>query len=161
MAEGRPLLSDRLRALATEYSDFEVLGVAGTAQVGMAMASELRPDVMLIEAGLPDDDGLRLCHHLDREVPCTAAIFVSDVQTDALLLSVVQAGAVGLIARAAPDDELVLAILRAAEGEFLLPKSVILRLFRREHEIRQQTTRLVECRGGELVGRSPEVGAAL
>lgn len=136
VAEGDTLLKDRLTALSADYSDLELVGVAHTAKVAMAMASELRPDVMLVAAGLPDGDGLRVCDHLNREVPCAASIFVSESQTDALLLSVVEAGACGVVSRMAPDDELILAILRAAEGDLLFPKSVTLRLFRRERELR-------------------------
>lgn len=138
VVEDRPFLIDRLRAVSGEYSDIEVVGGSTAGGAALTMAAQLDPNVVLIEERLSDTDGFDLCDRIHRESPEAALIFVSEMQTDAARLSAVEAGACGFISRFVPDGDLVLAVLRAAEGEFLFPAAVTLRLFRRERELRMR-----------------------
>lgn len=136
VAEDKPLIADRLAILVAEYSDLGLVGTARTGSAAIALAAELSPDVMLIAERVHDYDGLHLCDHVYRHVPQAALIYVTEARTDEVMLNAVEAGACGLISRMATDEELIFAILRAAEGDLLLPSSVALRLFRRERELR-------------------------
>jgi two-component system, NarL family, response regulator DevR len=107
----------------------------------VARAAGLGPHVVLVAERLSDADGLHVCDRIHRQFPDIALVFVSEVQTDAVKLLAVEAGACGLISKMSPDQDLMFALLRAAEGEFLLPRQVTIRLFRRERELRLQSCR--------------------
>jgi two-component system, NarL family, response regulator DevR len=141
VVEDRPFLVDRVAALSGEYSDIEVVGGATAGSAAMARAAGLGPHVVLVAERLSDADGLHVCDRIHRQFPDMALIFVSESQTDAVKLLAVEAGACGIISRMSPDQDLVFALLRAAEGEFLLPRQVTIRLFRRERELRLQWCR--------------------
>jgi DNA-binding NarL/FixJ family response regulator len=138
VVEDRPFLADRILALGEDYPDIEIVARAPTGRAAIVIASFREPQVVLIEDRLSDANAFQVCDFIRREFPEVAVILVSEIQTDAMSLLAVEAGACGLISRLAPDQDLILALLRAADGEFLLPRPVTLRLFRRERDLRLQ-----------------------
>lgn len=136
VVENEPLLAERLACLRAQYSDLELVGAASAVGDAVAIASALRPDVALIDPRLPDADGIELCDHLHHQLPNAAVIILSNDASDELRLRAVESGACGFLSKEAPDQDVVETILRAAEGEFLLPRAVTLRLFRKERELR-------------------------
>jgi len=141
VVEARPLVVDRLIALTAEYPDFQVAREVTSGVAALEMASWFRPHVVVVDEHLPDANGLQVCEHLHQGLEDAALILVAELHTDAVRLLAVEAGACGLISRTTSDDDLILALLRAAEGEFLMPRSVTLRLFRVERALRQQALR--------------------
>jgi DNA-binding NarL/FixJ family response regulator len=83
------------RAIAgTEMS---VIGEAGTALAGATAARDLKPDVMLVDVGLPDGDGITLAHELSA-LPWGPRIVLTSVDPDAASADeVARSGAAGFI----------------------------------------------------------------
>jgi two-component system nitrate/nitrite response regulator NarL len=83
------------RALAG--TQLVVVGEADTAAGGARAARELKPDVMLVDVGLPDGDGIALAHELSA-LPWSPRIVLTSVDPDAASAEVVQSsGAVGFV----------------------------------------------------------------
>jgi two-component system nitrate/nitrite response regulator NarL len=79
-----------------------VVGEAGTAEAGASAARDLKPDVMLVDVGLPDGDGITLAHELSG-LPWGPRIVLTSVEPDAASPDDVErSGAAGFI----PKDEL-------------------------------------------------------
>ena len=79
-----------------------VVGEAGTAEAGASAARDLKPDVMLVDVGLPDGDGITLAHELSG-LPWGPRIVPTSVEPDAASPDDVErSGAAGFI----PKDEL-------------------------------------------------------
>jgi DNA-binding NarL/FixJ family response regulator len=136
VVEGVPMVAERVAALSGEYCDLELVQAAATAADALVIAARLQPDVALIDRELPDCDGIELCDRLRLHAPDAALIILSAENSDQLRLHAVESGACGIIPRLASDPDVIEAILRAAEGEFLFSRSVTLRLFRKERELR-------------------------
>jgi DNA-binding NarL/FixJ family response regulator len=80
-----------------------VVGEAGTAAAGAAAARDLEPDVMLVDVGLPDGDGITLAHELSG-LPWGPRIVLTSVDPDAATRDEVErSGAAGFI----PKDDLL------------------------------------------------------
>ena len=136
VAEARRVLVDRVRILSEQYSDLLLVGATSTGHSAVAAALRTNPDVVLVEQELPDADGLAVCEGICRRQPRVAIVLISEMQTDRAMLAAVEAGARGLISPMASDDDVVVTILRAADGEFLLSGPVVQRLFRIGRELR-------------------------
>jgi DNA-binding NarL/FixJ family response regulator len=136
VVESEPLLAQILAALSDEFSDLELVGAVSTAAEALATAPALEPDVVLIEVRLPDGDGIELCDRLHVQLPDSALIILSADLPEEAMLPAVESGVSGVLAKTAPAEELVQMILRAAENEFLIPRSVTVRLFRLERDLR-------------------------
>ena len=59
-----------------------VIGEAGTAHAGVTAARDLKPDVMLVDVGLPDGDGITLAHELTA-LPWGPRVVLTSVDPDA------------------------------------------------------------------------------
>jgi DNA-binding NarL/FixJ family response regulator len=137
VADRRAMLIDRLVVLADQYEDLKLVGAQTSGSAAVASIKAARPAVALVGDRFPDLDGFEVCDHVHRAIPGVALILVAETQSDAALLRAVEAGACGVIRPLAPDEEIVAAILRAAEGELLLSRSTLHRLFRLGVELRR------------------------
>ena len=137
VADRRAQVIDRLAVLADEYEDLKLVGAQTSGSAAIVSVPLARPAVVLVGDRFPDADGLEVCDQIHRALAATAVILISETRSDTMLLRAVEAGACGVIHPLAPDEEIVMAILRAADGELLLSRSIVHRLFRLGRELRR------------------------
>jgi two-component system, NarL family, response regulator DevR len=138
IVEDHRLVAEGLISLLEEQPAVRVVGSAGSVAEAVAAAGETRPDVILMDYRLPDGDGTVAADAIRSQQPEVAVLFLSADSTDEHMLRAVEAGASGYISKTAQIEEVVEAIRRAAEGEFLLPPAVMSRLLRRQSENRRR-----------------------
>ena len=92
------MMRSMLRLGASE-AELAVLGEAGTAQAGLARCRQLSPDILLLDLGLPDGDGLELLTQLKTEAPDVFVIVVSGHNDQTVVQSAVQRGAMGFVVK--------------------------------------------------------------
>lgn len=96
--------------------DLVVVGEAGTMTDAVALARETRPDVFVMDLGLPDGDGIAGTAEILR-VSSSTRVLVLTVHDDvAYLRAAFDAGAAGYLVKEAADVELVLAVREVAAG---------------------------------------------
>lgn len=95
---------------------FEV-GSAGTSQDAMALLGQRLPDLVVLDIGLADEDGLRVLVDIKRAFPGVKVIMLTGMGfVEDLLQEAVQKGADGYVSKILPLDELLMAIQRACGG---------------------------------------------
>jgi two-component system, NarL family, response regulator NreC len=105
-----------LKALIDRHPDLEVVGEAGDGQSGLAKVEELKPDVVVMDIGLPDMSGVDAIRRI-RAGGSEAALVALTMHDDpALVRAVLAAGGSGYVVKTALGDELVSAILAANGG---------------------------------------------
>ena len=124
-----------LSSMLGEYPDFNVIGVATTVKDAVEKAVLLKPDLVLMDYRLPDGDGAQAAERIRVKLPETAILFLSAETSESAVMRAVEAGASGFVSKGATAEELIGAIRKAAEGEFLLEAATMARLL----EARQQT----------------------
>lgn len=129
VAEPCSLIVDRLDALSCEYADLSIVGHETMGRAVASSVSRSKPTVVLVADRFPDTNGIDVCSRVHRIVPDAAVILVTSRQDDAALLRAVEVGVCGVLWPLAPDDDLVSTVLRAADGEFVIPRQTIQRLF--------------------------------
>jgi DNA-binding NarL/FixJ family response regulator len=132
------LVAEALTSLLSEHPEVHVVGSAGSVAEAVTVGAATRPDVVLMDFRLPDGDGTVAARQIREEHPEVAVLFLSAEHSDEAMLMAVEAGACGYISKDTGPDELVSAIRRAADGEFLLPAATMSRLLARQREVRQQ-----------------------
>jgi DNA-binding NarL/FixJ family response regulator len=128
LVEDHRLMFEGLSSLLAEYPDLNMVGVATTVKDAVDKALLLRPDVVLMDYRLPDGDGAQATEQIRAGLPDTSIVFLSADISEGPMMRAVEAGAAGYVSKAASADELVGAIRRAAEGEFLLEAATMARL---------------------------------
>jgi len=113
-----------LRSVLDEQDDLEVVADAGTANDAIVGAALARPDVVLLDIGLPGMNGLDAAPRIREASPNSAIIMLTVLDDRTSVMAAIQAGATGYLSKTAPLDEIVLGIKAARAGQFVLGSSV-------------------------------------
>jgi two-component system nitrate/nitrite response regulator NarL len=96
---------------------FEVCGTAATGEDGLILARREKPDVALIDLGLPRMSGEDVIQAIRKELPKTACIALTAVDIPARVLAAMKAGAAGYILKPFRAAELTRAVEEVISGE--------------------------------------------
>ena len=117
VAEDAPVLRDTLVALLGLEPGIEVVAaVASGDQIGPA-ALEHRPDVALLDIGLPGVDGLTAASELAERLPGCRVLILTGLDAPAHLAAARRARVSGFLVKDQPADELIGAVRAVARGE--------------------------------------------
>jgi DNA-binding NarL/FixJ family response regulator len=105
-----------LASLLSAESGIDVVGQASGGKVGVRLAAELRPDVILMDVRMPDMSGPEATRLILAGDPDVKVLALTVSSEDADVSAVLQAGAVGFLSKDTPIDSLVVAISAAASG---------------------------------------------
>jgi DNA-binding NarL/FixJ family response regulator len=116
VVDDHDLFRTGLSSLLSAEPDIEVVAQASGGRMAVRLAAELQPDVVLMDVRMPDmsgPDATREILKRDLNVRVLALTVASD---DRDVAAVLEAGAVGFLAKDTPIDSLVVAIHAAANG---------------------------------------------
>jgi len=135
MAKIRVLLTDDhtlfrqgLRTLLAAEPDIEVVGEASNASDAVAFVHEVRPDVVLMDVGMPGLSSFEATRQIRKQRPETRVIFLSMYDDEDYLSESVEIGASGYILKESPADQLVSAIREVHRGGNYLSPRLLTRL---------------------------------
>jgi DNA-binding NarL/FixJ family response regulator len=118
-----------LRALLSVKRDMAVVGCAGDGHHAVAVASEARPDVVLLDIALPGIGGVQLTRQLVADDSSLVRVLILSVsEQDDELFSSLRAGASGFLRRDVEPAELINAIRTVAAGEVALAPRIVRRV---------------------------------
>jgi DNA-binding NarL/FixJ family response regulator len=123
LCDDHAVVRSGLRRILDDEDDIEVVGEAGNADDAVALAIAIRPDVFVMDLGLPGVSGIEATRRV-RDASPTTEVLVLTVHDDvAYLRQAFAAGARGYLVKDAADVELVLAVRRVAAGdEYVHPR---------------------------------------
>jgi DNA-binding NarL/FixJ family response regulator len=124
-----------LASLLDARPDIEVVAQASGGQMGVRLAAELHPDVVLMDVQMPDIDGSQATRLILGRQPSARVVALTVVASDDEVAAVLAAGACGFLAKDTPIDGVVLAVRAAAQGAaWLSPRAaeVVLGRVRRD-----------------------------
>jgi DNA-binding NarL/FixJ family response regulator len=127
LVDDQPLLRGGLRILVDAQDDMVVAGEAADGIEAVALANELRPDVVLMDVSMPRADGV----HATKEIVANGearVLVLTTFDSDENVLQALRAGASGFLLKDAEPDELLRAIRVIALGEGSLSPSATRRL---------------------------------
>ena len=117
LCDDHALVRSGLRRILEAESDLDVVAEAGTADEAVAVATEIQPDVFVMDLGLPDRSGLAATADVCAASPATKVLVLTVHDDVAYLRRAFEAGAVGYLVKEAADIELVQAVRQVAEGK--------------------------------------------
>src|SRR3954451_8445842 len=132
-ADGAPLrllvvddhktFADMLSLALSAEPDLQCVGTAGSAAQAVAMAAELRPDVVVMDIQMPGQDGLAATRRLREVVPELVIVVVTAHRDPQWVLRATQAGASAFVPKNGSLPEMLDVLRRARNGGMLVAAS--------------------------------------
>lgn len=159
LVDDHEVVRSGLRILLESESDVDIIGEFGTAGEALQAISKLKPDVVLMDIGLPDLSGIDAARELKSLRPEVAVVALTIHEDEEYFFKMLEAGASGYVPKRAAPDELLTAIRVAAQGEvYLYP--TLAKLLVSDYLTQEQQTKDEKALDG-LTPREQEVLAHL
>ncbi len=154
-----PLVRSALTFMLGGQPDLEIVGEAGDGDEGLAMASRLRPDVVLMDIRMPGMNGLDATRRLMATDDPPRVLVLTTFDADEYVVEALAAGADGFLLKDTAPPQVVEAIRKVAQGDPMLSPTVTRSLIRRV----AATSRSPEAtaRLADLTDREREVALAV
>ncbi len=101
-------------------SDLKVIGEAGDGEEAVQMATEMHPDVVIMDIAMPKLNGIEATRQIKLICPAAAVLILSAYDDDEYVFGLVDAGAAGYLLKTASGEELTHAIRAVHKGEPVL-----------------------------------------
>ena len=124
VVDDHDLFRTGLASLLDAQPDIEVVAQASGGSMGIRLASELRPDVVLMDLRMPDIEGAEATFTIMQHDPSMRVLALTAVSEDSAVSAAMRAGASGFLAKDTPISEVVAAVRAAAGGwSWLSPRA--------------------------------------
>lgn len=124
LVDDHAVVRSGLKMLLSGESGIEIVGEASTAAQAMEMASTVRPDLILMDIGLPDLSGIDATREIKKKFPEISIVALTIHEDEEYFFRMLEAGASGYVPKRAAPEELLVAIRAAAAGEVYLYPSL-------------------------------------
>lgn len=141
LIDDSPLIRLGLQAALEDRTDIAIVGEAGTAREGIALAQALSPQVVLLDLRLPDQPGFSACRELTKLSPAPQVLILTSATDERNVQQAIAAGAAGYLLKDNDGATLAAAVLQVASGRSVLDPTLAGQVMR-------------------MVARGPETSAA-
>lgn len=131
LVDDHPLFRFGLCSVLRTTAGCAVIGEAADGRSGVAMAAELRPDVVVVDLNLSDIDGVDATRAITTVSPATGVLVLTAQNDDDSLFAAMRAGARGYLLKGAAADEMVRAVQAVGNGEVIFGPLVAARVLER------------------------------
>ncbi|TDT66216.1 response regulator transcription factor [Frigoribacterium sp. PhB116] len=156
VVDDHPIMRQGLTAMLTATPDFEVVGQASDGVEAVELATELRPDLVLMDLRMPRLDGVAATEAVLRDVPTARVVVLTTYESDDAILGAVEAGASGYLLKAAPEEELLAGLRSVVAGQVALAPSMAALLVGRA----RRTASQADASGSEGAGGAAADGSS-
>lgn len=155
LAEDHAVMRTGLRLVLERQRDFQVVGEASDGREAVALAQQHKPDVILMDIGMPNLNGIEAARQITTSLPQVSVVILSMHSDEAYVLRALKAGARGYLLKESAESDLIAAIRAVVNGKAFFSPAVSRMLV--EDYVRQLQDREIEDSYELLTGREREV----
>jgi len=134
VVDDHALLRQGLRRLLQDEEDVEVIGEAGDAAAALEQVTELRPDIVLMDIGMPGFSPFDAARVIQSDYPATRVVFLTMHEDEDYVMQGLQAGASGYVLKDTPAAKLTSVLREVYDGGKYVSPEVLGGLLSRVHD---------------------------
>ncbi|WP_010205544.1 response regulator [Salinibacterium sp. PAMC 21357] len=134
VADDHPIVRSGIVGLLGAADDIDVVGEAGDGAEAVALATQLSPDVVLMDLRMPGLGGAEATAQIMAARPDARVVILTTYESDENILTAIEAGASGYLLKAAPQEEILAGLRSVARGDVALAPSIAALLVNRMRE---------------------------
>lgn len=131
IADDHPLVREALHRALEGEKDIEIVAEVGDGEEAVKFASELKPNVAVMDIVMPKLNGIEATRKIKEIAPDTAILILTAYDDDEYVMGLLDAGAAGYLLKSARGRDLVGAIRAISSGEAVLHPKIIAKLLKR------------------------------
>ena len=131
LADDHSIVREGLESMLKDSEEFEVVGSARDGVEAVRAASELSPDVIVMDVMMPVKDGVEACREIMESAPGVRVVMLTASTEEDAVIEAVAAGATGYLQKLSGMDRLLSTLKLVAAGEMPVPPDVVRRVFAR------------------------------
>lgn len=128
IADDHQLFRDGVRALLDAQPDMECVGEATNGEGVIRLATEVQPDVILMDVQMPGMSGVEATRQIVSSSPHIHVLMVTMFEDDALVFAAMRAGARGYLLKGTRHEDMVRAILAVGSGDAIFSPAIAARM---------------------------------
>jgi two-component system, NarL family, response regulator LiaR len=130
ICDDQAITRDGLAMLLALETDIQVVGRASEGAAAVALAAELRPDIVLMDLKMPGMNGVEATRQICRQSPAPRILILTTYTDDPWVVEAIRAGAAGYLLKDAPREELITAVRGTHAGRTYVDSAVAGALFK-------------------------------
>lgn len=130
VADDQLITRSGLRSLLASSAEVEVIGEAADGAEVILKASELKPDIILMDLRMPVLNGIEATRRIHRAQPHIGILVVTMFEDDTSVFPAIRAGARGYLLKDTGQDELLRAVQTVASGGVIFSAGIAMRVLR-------------------------------
>ncbi|MET1078603.1 MAG: response regulator transcription factor [Pseudomonas sp.] len=134
LIDDHALVRDGIRSLLSLMPQFDVIGEAASGAEALELLQRIQPQILLMDIGLKDINGLELTRRLRQLYPALKVLILSMYDNQEYLTTSLEVGASGYVLKEAPSREIIAAIEAIAAGGSFFSAEIARKLARRAPE---------------------------
>jgi DNA-binding NarL/FixJ family response regulator len=124
LADDHAVVRQGFRMILGAEADMEIVGEAGNGREAVALAEELKPDVVVMDVAMPELNGIEATRRVTESVPHARVVALSMHKDSVYVREILRAGARGYLLKDSVAADLVSAVRAVAQGEGYLSPGV-------------------------------------